>query len=53
MEFIDYLILAGILLILSLAALYVYKTKKKGGKCIGCPDGKRCSGNCPGCDKKA
>ena len=25
------------------------KAKKKGIKCIGCPDGAKCSGNCTGC----
>ena len=40
--------------IIGLAAGYVYKAKKSGKKCIGCPDsgccGKNggCSGNCSG-----
>ena len=29
-------------LVLGLAGWYVYRSKKKGQKCIGCP-----SGNCP------
>ena len=37
------LILAVILLaILFLAARYVYKAKKNGQKCIGCPHGGKC-----------
>ena len=36
-------------LILGGAAGYIYKAKKKGVKCIGCPQGSKCSGNCPGC----
>lgn len=36
-------------LILGLAAGYVWKAKKRGVKCIGCPDSGACSGNCSGC----
>ena len=39
-------------MLVALAAGYVYRAKKRGAKCIGCPDAKRCSGNCgncPGC----
>ena len=36
-------------LILGGAAGYVYKAKKKGIKCIGCPDGAKCGGQCSGC----
>ena len=31
------------------AAFYVYKAKKNGKKCIGCPDSGSCSGGCSGC----
>lgn len=37
-----------ILLILGLAGYYIYKAKKNGKKCIGCPDSGTC--NC-GCKK--
>jgi len=40
------LIIAGIL---GLAIWYIVRAKKKGVKCIGCPDGAKCSGNCAGC----
>ena len=30
------------------AAFYVYKAKKSGKKCIGCPDSGSCSGSCSG-----
>lgn len=44
------IIVAVLILIIGLAAFYVYRAKKKGKKCIGCPDsGSRCSaknGNC-------
>ena len=45
----DYIIIVVIGLILGLAAGYVYKAKKSGKKCIGCPDSGSCSGNCGGC----
>ena len=45
----DYIIIAVIGLILGLAGAYVYKAKKSGKKCIGCPDSGSCSGNCSGC----
>ena len=42
--------------ILALAVGYIYKAKKKGAKCIGCPSGgtcaahaKTCSNECSGC----
>ena len=35
--------------IVGLAAGYVYKEKKRGTRCIGCPSGGSCGGNCPGC----
>jgi len=37
-------------LIVGLAAGYVYRAKRRGAKCIGCPDAKTCSGNCGGCN---
>ena len=44
-------------LILGLACGYIYKSKKKGTKCIGCPNGCSCASNqrpdrcsdCSGC----
>lgn len=37
-------------LIIGLAAGYIYKEKKRGVKCIGCPEGcSRSSGGCSGC----
>ena len=45
---IDYLILAIIIAVIGGAAAYVYKAKKNGQKCIGCPNSKSCSGGC-GC----
>lgn len=49
MGWIDYIIIAVVVLILGLAGLYVYKAKKSGKKCIGCPDSGGYSGHCSGC----
>ena len=43
---VDYIILAVVLAIVGLAIFYIYRAKKKGQKCIGCPYSKTCSGNC-------
>lgn len=43
-------IVGGIILVLVGAAIaYIRKEKKKGVRCIGCPAGGTCSGNCSGC----
>ena len=53
------IIIAVVAIIIGLAGGYVYKAKKSGQKCIGCPHSKvcnstsesahSCSGNCGGC----
>ncbi len=49
------MILENILATLVVAAIlggaiwYIVRAKKKGIKCIGCPDGAKCSGRCAGC----
>ena len=45
----DYIVLALIAVILGLVVFYIHRAKKKGVKCIGCPDGASCSGNCQNC----
>jgi len=41
---------AIIIVIVALAARYIYTAKKSGKKCIGCPDGGSCSAkSCGGC----
>lgn len=45
----DVLILLAVGLIVGAAAGYIYKEKKKGRKCIGCPDSGKCGGHCCGC----
>ena len=46
---VDYVIIAIVVLILGLSAWFIWKSKKSGKKCIGCPDSGSCSGNCRGC----
>ncbi len=54
----DNFIVIGILvIIIGLAIFYVFKAKKNGKKCIGCPDCSACSsknqkGGCCSCDFK-
>lgn len=50
----DFIIIVVVAAILILAGLYVYKAKKSGQKCIGCPHSKTCgSKNCGcGCSEK-
>ena len=54
---VDYIILAVIALILGASAWFIWRSKKKGVKCIGCPSGcacysGNCSGGCNGCQSK-
>ncbi|MBQ1946309.1 MAG: FeoB-associated Cys-rich membrane protein [Clostridia bacterium] len=39
-----------LLLVVGGAVRYIYKSKKQGVKCIGCPHGGKCSGNCAACN---
>lgn len=41
-------IICGIIILLCVggAGFYIWKNKKKGVKCIGCPYAKSCSGSC-------
>ncbi len=45
----NFILIAVLVVVLALAIGYVIKQKKKGIKCIGCPDSKNCSGNCGSC----
>lgn len=51
MQAVDWVILGVILAIGSAALWYIYRAKKKGAKCIGCPDSGACSAMemCTGC----
>ena len=46
MQLIDVLILAVIIAIIGFSGWYIYKSKKSGSKCIGCPESGKCSGCC-------
>jgi len=49
MNAIDFVILGIIVVILGASAWFIYRSKKNGKKCIGCPDSCACSsGNCSG-----
>ncbi|MBE6708507.1 MAG: FeoB-associated Cys-rich membrane protein [Ruminococcaceae bacterium] len=44
------IVIGVIVLIVGFAVFYVYKAKKSGKKCIGCPDSGICkSGGCSAC----
>lgn len=51
MKPIDILIIAIIAVIIGSVLLYIYRAKKKGVKCIGCPNSGSCSGNCGSCNR--
>ena len=45
------IVIALLVIIIGLAAFYVYKAKKSGKKCIGCPDSGICGANkCGSCN---
>ena len=44
------IVIAIVAAIIGCAAWYIYKQKKSGAKCIGCPSSKTCSGHCSGCN---
>lgn len=44
----DFIVLGIIVVIIVVAIAYIVKEKKRGVKCIGCPAGGTCSGNCGG-----
>ena len=49
----DLIILAILALICGTAAIYIYKEKKRGAKCVGCHASTGCGGckgTCEGCD---
>ena len=46
----DFIIALILIVIVGFAIRYIYKEKKSGKRCIGCPDS--CNGNCSMCNKK-
>ncbi len=51
MNFVDIVIVVLIAAIVGFSGWYVWKARKSGKKCIGCPDG-GCDGNCCSCGKE-
>lgn len=47
----DFIVIAVVVALVGAAVLYIRREKKKGVKCIGCPDGAACGsqGGCAGC----
>ena len=48
----DFILIVVVAAILILAGLYVYKAKKSGQKCIGCPHSKTCGSKSCSCGQK-
>ena len=44
----DFIVIGIVLIIVGGSVAYIVKEKKSGVKCIGCPAGGNCSGNCAG-----
>ena len=47
---VNYIVIGILVLIIGGALLYVYKAKKSGKRCIGCPSGGKCGGTCTSCN---
>lgn len=45
----DLILIVVIMAIVGIAMAYIRKEKKRGVRCVGCPDGGTCSGHCSGC----
>lgn len=48
----DFIIAAILLLAVGGAATYIYRAKKRGQHCIGCPHAKICGSSHCGCDSQ-
>ena len=46
---VDIIVIAVLVLMIGGAGMYLYRAKKRGVKCVGCPNSKTCSGHCSGC----
>ena len=45
----NFIIIAILVGIVAGAVYFLYRSKKKGAACIGCPSGGACKGSCSGC----
>ena len=43
------ILVSVIVAVIALAIFAIWRSKKNGKKCIGCPDSAACSGNCGCC----
>ena len=50
MKLVDILLIFGLAVLLGLIVLYILRAKKRGKKCIGCPEGS-CPGGCGSCHR--
>lgn len=46
--YIDIIVSIALVVIIGAAIAYIIRAKKRGVKCVGCPHGKQCGGNCGG-----
>ena len=44
----DFIIVVVVLAIVGAAVSYIVKQKRRGVRCVGCPDGGTCGGSCGG-----
>ncbi len=49
----DLIVVMVLIAILGGAGYYVYRAKKSGAKCIGCPSGGKCTCGCASCQEKS
>ena len=42
----DLIVIGVLIAIVGGAALYIYRAKKKGAACVGCPNAKNCGKTC-------
>ena len=45
----DVIVSLVVIAIVGSAILYILRAKKKGRRCIGCPNSDKCGGNCGSC----
>ena len=49
---VDFILIVVLAAIIGGIILYLYRAKKRGETCIGCPHAKKCGGHCSGSDYK-
>ncbi len=47
---IDIIVILIVAAVIGAICFYLWRQKKRGVKCIGCPYAKECSGKCGGCN---